>query len=135
MGIRDHVPHMVYGPRKSMETPATQTDRRDRVMGCLLGGAVGDALAASGDNVYMGGESAGILIPSVRIGAVNTLGVVLPITYKAAQVTLGSGSVPLSLVSTSDAILVQSGAVGTTYGMFMSIRKSDNKVINDKEQL
>lgn len=37
---------MVYGPRKSMETPATQTDRRDRVMGCLLGGAVGDALGA-----------------------------------------------------------------------------------------
>lgn len=35
---------MVYGPRKSMETPATVTDRRDRVLGCLLGGAVGDAL-------------------------------------------------------------------------------------------
>ncbi len=46
MGIRDHVPHMVYGPRKSMETRATQTDRRDRVRGCLLGGAVGDALGA-----------------------------------------------------------------------------------------
>lgn len=44
MGIHDHVPHMVYGPRKSMETPATVTDRRDRVLGCLLGGAVGDAL-------------------------------------------------------------------------------------------
>lgn len=27
-----------------METQATQTDRRDRVRGCLLGGAVGDAL-------------------------------------------------------------------------------------------
>jgi ADP-ribosylglycohydrolase len=46
MGLHDHVQHMVYGPRKSMETPATPTDRRDRALGCLLGGAVGDALGA-----------------------------------------------------------------------------------------
>lgn len=46
MGLHDHVPHMVYGPRRSMETAATKTDRRDRVRGCLLGGAVADALGA-----------------------------------------------------------------------------------------
>jgi ADP-ribosylglycohydrolase len=44
MGLHDHVQQIVYGPRRAMETKATQTDRRDRVMGCLLGGAVADAL-------------------------------------------------------------------------------------------
>ncbi|WP_409921229.1 ADP-ribosylglycohydrolase family protein, partial [Gemmatimonas sp.] len=46
MGLHDHVPHMVYGPRRSLETRASETDRRDRVLGCLLGGAVADALGA-----------------------------------------------------------------------------------------
>lgn len=45
MGLHDPVPIVVYGPRRNMETKATQTDRRDRVLGCLLGGAVADALA------------------------------------------------------------------------------------------
>lgn len=44
MGLHDRLPITIYGPRRSMETKATPTDRRDRVLGCLFGGAVGDAL-------------------------------------------------------------------------------------------
>jgi ADP-ribosylglycohydrolase len=33
-----------WGPRKPLDTPASKLSRRERVFGCLFGGAVGDAL-------------------------------------------------------------------------------------------
>jgi ADP-ribosylglycohydrolase len=46
MALADRLEVIVYGPRRNMDTPGSNIDRRDRVLGCFLGGAVGDALGA-----------------------------------------------------------------------------------------
>jgi aspartate/tyrosine/aromatic aminotransferase len=92
------------------------------------------ALAISGDNVYMGGVfTSASTIAQERIAAINTLGATLAVTYGAKAIA--QTSTVYSLVNTPETILVHSPVPYRTYGIFISIKKSDNKVINFREQL
>ena len=46
MALADRLEIIVYGPRRNMDTLGSKISRRERVLGCFLGGAVGDALGA-----------------------------------------------------------------------------------------